>query len=189
MMGPAILVVLPMSASTVTHHVLISKPSKTARKKEFHALQELGEQLIELTNEQLDGLDLDDRLRDAIVKARSITAHGALRRQKQLIGKLMRTVDPEPIRQMLHALRHDDRTARRIFHEAEAWRTRLINDGGETLTAYLEHLGEKNSRVADSLQDYQAARNEKSRKTAARRIFRDIHEDIGRKVQNEAGSI
>lgn len=152
-------------------------------------MQELGEQLIELTNEQLDDLDLDVRLHDAVVSARSITAHGALRRQKQLIGKLMRAVDSEPIRQALHVLRHNDRTARRVFHEAEEWRTQLISDGGEALTDYLEHLGHENSAVADSLQAYRTASNDNSRKTAARKIFRDIHEDIERKVQKEARSI
>ena len=93
-------------------------------------MQDLGEQLIDLSAEQLDAIDLDDRLRDAVVSARSIKAHGALRRQKQLIGKLMRNVDPEPIRQALHTLRFDDRLAKRVFHEAELWRTRLI-DGGD----------------------------------------------------------
>ena len=39
------------------------------------------------------------------MEARSIKAHGALRRQKQYIGKVMRHVDPEPIRAALESLR------------------------------------------------------------------------------------
>lgn len=78
-----------------------SKPSKSARKREFLALQELGEQLIALSEEQLGSIELDDRLREAVVAARAIKSHGALRRQKQYIGKLMRQVDPEPIRAAL----------------------------------------------------------------------------------------
>lgn len=189
MLGPAILVVPPATASTVTHRDLISKPSKTARKKHVLALQELGERLIELPGEQLDVIDLDDRLRDAVVSARSIKAHGALRRQKQLIGKLMRSVDPEPIRQALNALTIDDRLARRIFHDAEVWRSRLIDEGDEGLSAYLAFLADDESTVAGVLREYRAATGDRSRKTAARRLFREIREDIARKVQKEAGSI
>lgn len=74
------------------------KPSKSARKREYLALQKLGEELITLKESDLEALPLDDNLREAVMEARQIKAHGALRRQKQYIGKLMRHVDPEPIR-------------------------------------------------------------------------------------------
>jgi len=82
------------------------KPSKSARKREYLALQKLGEQLITITRSDLDDLPLDDVLREAVCDAREIKAHGALRRQKQYIGKLMRNVNPEPIRAGLQKLRH-----------------------------------------------------------------------------------
>ncbi len=166
-----------------------SKPSKTAQKKAFHALQELGEQLIELTDEQLEGIGLDDRLRDAVVSARSIKAHGALRRQKQLIGKLMRKADPEPIRRTLDALQRDDRVARRIFHDAERWRSRLLDEGDGALADYLQFLGHEETSVDESLRAHRRAGSDKSRKTAARQIFRHVYDDIERKVQKEADSI
>ncbi|NIA28230.1 MAG: DUF615 domain-containing protein, partial [Desulfobulbaceae bacterium] len=75
-----------------------SKPSKSARKREHLALQKLGEQLIALNESELDSLSLEDRLLRAVQAARRMKAHGALRRQKQLIGKLMKNVDAEPIR-------------------------------------------------------------------------------------------
>jgi len=75
-----------------------SKPSKSARKREHLALQELGVKLIALKDAQLESLSLDDSLSAAVRDARHMKARGALRRQKQLIGKLMRGVDPEPIR-------------------------------------------------------------------------------------------
>ena len=82
------------------------KPSKSARKREYLALQKLGEELITVKRSDLDNLPLDDTLREAVHYAREIKAHGALRRQKQYIGKLMRNVDPEPIRAGLQQLRH-----------------------------------------------------------------------------------
>lgn len=81
------------------------KPSKSARKREYIALQKLGEELIALKEPDLDGLPLDDRLREAVMEARQIKAHGALRRQKQYIGKLMRHIDPEPLRLEMAKLR------------------------------------------------------------------------------------
>lgn len=81
------------------------KPSKSARKREYLALQQLGEELLTLKEHDLLGMQLDDELLDAVLEARRIKAHGALRRQKQYIGKLMRHIDPAPIRAALAQLR------------------------------------------------------------------------------------
>jgi len=70
--------------------------SKTRLKQQMHELQLLGELLVELPKDKLAQLDLPESLREAVLNARKITAHGGKRRQLQYIGKLMRTVDPEP---------------------------------------------------------------------------------------------
>lgn len=82
-----------------------NRPSKTQRKKQVHELRELGVELVELSDEQLAAIALPELLRDAVMEARRITRFGARRRQLQYIGKLMRHVDPEPIRATLAALR------------------------------------------------------------------------------------
>lgn len=74
------------------------KPSKSARKREFLALQKLGEELIQLKESDLRQIGLSEDLLEAVLEARHIKAHGALRRQKQYIGKIMRHIDSEPIR-------------------------------------------------------------------------------------------
>ena len=84
-----------------------TKPSKSARKRAYLALQKLGEELITLRESELQAMPLDEDLRDAVLEARRIKAHGALRRQKQYIGKLMGRVDPEPIREALERLRRN----------------------------------------------------------------------------------
>ena len=81
------------------------KPSKSARKREQLALQKLGEELVGLKQGDLNSLSLDESLLEAVMEARRIKAHGALRRQKQYIGKLMRHIDPEAIRSGLAGLR------------------------------------------------------------------------------------
>jgi ribosome-associated protein len=84
-----------------------TKPSKSARKRAYLALQQLGEELVTLRESELQALPLDEDLREAVMEARRIKAHGALRRQKQYIGKLMGRVDPEPIREALKRLRRN----------------------------------------------------------------------------------
>jgi len=81
------------------------KPSKSARKREYLALQKLGEELITLKQSDLDALPLDENLREAVMEAQQMKAHGALRRQKQYIGKLMRHIDPGPLRAEMAKLR------------------------------------------------------------------------------------
>lgn len=73
-------------------------------KREYLARQKLGEELIGLKESDLNQLPLDEDLLEAVREARTIKSHGALRRQKQYIGKLMRHVDPEPIREGLAKL-------------------------------------------------------------------------------------
>lgn len=72
-------------------------PSKTQRKHEMHALQDLGRELVELDPSRVATLGLPERLVDAIALARKLTRHEAKRRQMQYIGRLMRDVDPQPL--------------------------------------------------------------------------------------------
>ncbi len=81
------------------------KPSKSARKREYLALQKLGEQLIGLREADVLALPLEDDLVNAVLDAQRMKARGALRRQKQYIGKLMRQADAESIRQALARVR------------------------------------------------------------------------------------
>lgn len=68
-------------------------PSKSSRKRAAHAAQKLGEQLVRMRQEEVAGLPLTEALLAAIVEARRLRGHGALARQYQYIGKLMRDVD------------------------------------------------------------------------------------------------
>jgi len=86
-------------------------PSKSARKREAHALQKLGEDLTKMRAADLERLPLPENLREAIDEARRLTQRGALSRQRQYIGKLMREVDVEPIEAALAALT-EERNAR-----------------------------------------------------------------------------
>src|SRR5262245_39569804 len=102
--------------------------SKSARKRAAQAAQDLGEELIGLREAELEALDLPERLTDAIREARRITSRAAGARQRQYIGKLMRDIDPEPIRAALAARDEQNALEAQRFKRLESWRTRLLED-------------------------------------------------------------
>ncbi|HET7396307.1 MAG TPA: ribosome biogenesis factor YjgA [Gammaproteobacteria bacterium] len=114
------------------------RPSRGQLKREVEALQRLGEELITLPENQLAAVPLPDRLRDAVEFARSITSHGALKRQRQYIGKLMRDVDPAPIRARLDEFHNSSRLAKVRFQQTERWRDRLVAEGDAALTEFMD---------------------------------------------------
>ena len=77
-------------------------PSKSQRKRDATALQDLGAQLVKLTSAQVNRIPLPDDLLAAVRAAQAMPQRGAHKRQLQYIGKLMRQIDdPEPIRAAL----------------------------------------------------------------------------------------
>ena len=102
------------------------RPSKTQRKKESHDLQSLGEDLIALPDDRLDGLPMDESLLDALRTYKKTRTHEGKRRQMQYIGKLMRRADPEPLREAVAALNLGTAKASLALHEMEHWRAQML---------------------------------------------------------------
>ncbi|MFG6449567.1 ribosome biogenesis factor YjgA [Roseateles sp. BYS180W] len=103
------------------------RPSKSQLKRDMNALQELGVELLDLPDSRLNALQLPDSLLDAIKMARKLrNTRGAQRRQMQLIGKLMRNIDAEPVRQAVAEFKLGRALDSVLLHEAEIWRERLV---------------------------------------------------------------
>ena len=102
--------------------------SKTRRKSEMHDLQSLGETLVQLSAPRLSELGLPERLSDAIEQARAISKHEARRRQMQYIGRLMRDVDPDPIRTRIAQWGAAPAAEKARLATVERWRERLLAD-------------------------------------------------------------
>jgi len=103
-------------------------PSKSARKREATAAQDLGTRLIALKEGELSALQLPETLHDAILLAKRITSRGGLARQRQFIGKLMRDIDPAPIEAALSAESRTHAIDAEKHKRTEAWRLRLLTD-------------------------------------------------------------
>ena len=100
--------------------------SKTKLKAEADALQVLGVKLVGLPKDKLAKLNLPESLSDAINEAKRLTANGAIRRQKQYIGSLMRDIDTTQIVDQLHRWEGKHTAENAYFHMLERWRDRMI---------------------------------------------------------------
>jgi ribosome-associated protein len=160
-----------------------SKPSKSARKREFAELQLLGEKLVELTDGQLLDMVDDQRLVDAVRQARSMNSHSARRRQNQLIGKIMRDIDAEPIQRALESLNRQPQLDNQVFRQAERWRDRLLGEGSAAIAEFRVLAGNDCDALQKHLRDYASSNRDAARKTAARQLFREVHAKLQAKMQ------
>lgn len=102
--------------------------SKSERKRQATAMQDVGAELVKLTAEQLARIEMPDELREALLECKRFNKHEAIRRQMQYIGKLMRGIDTAPIVEQLTALKAPSRRQTALFHVAEKWRDELLSD-------------------------------------------------------------
>ena len=114
--------------------------SKSQMKREMHALQELGEKLVELSSDKLQQLNLPEDLETAIIQAKSIKKHGAKRRQLQYIGRLMRDVDSDDIQKRYVNVTQHSAAAVNLLHKIEKWRDRLIEEGDVALEEFVQQF-------------------------------------------------
>lgn len=112
-------------------------PTKTELKRQARELQALADRLIAAPDESLAGLALPEKLGDALALARRITSHGAKLRQRLYVGKLLRGVDPEPIRAALDSAAAPAQAEAARFRRAERWRDRLAREGAAPVTDFM----------------------------------------------------
>lgn len=117
------------------------RPSKTASKKAAHDLQALGDALAGLPSERLAAIEMDPRLRDALHELARTRSHEGRRRQRQFVGKLMRSQDVEPLAQALAEAALGSARQTLTLHRAEALRARLVSED-EALTGFVREHGD-----------------------------------------------
>lgn len=150
--------------------------SKSEIKRDAEALKDLGAELVDLGKNALDRIPLDEDLRAAIELAQRIKREGR-RRQLQLIGKMLRARDAEPIQQALDKLRNRHNQQVSLFHKLEKLRDRLIEEGDDAVPDVLALYPQ-----ADRQQLRALVRNAQKEKAAnkppkaARQVFQYLRE-------------
>ena len=151
-------------------------PSKSSRKRAAHAAQDLGEELIRMRDSELDVAESPGEPGRCSARSAPHNSRGGLARQRQYIGKLMRDVDPEPIRAFLASRNTVNAHDAERFKRVEAWRERLIVEGAPALEE-LERWRPGLDRD-EWARRVNAAREERARTaatgTAGRELFRAL---------------
>ena len=107
--------------------------SKSQRKRDAEAAQQLGKDILGLSHDDQKSIDLPENLSKALDDARRIKKNSALKRQLQYIGKLMRHIDLEPIQEQYLKLTNHYGKDVKEFHKLEKWRDRLLAEGDKAL--------------------------------------------------------
>ncbi|WP_051362332.1 ribosome biogenesis factor YjgA [Solimonas soli] len=136
-------------------------PSKSQVKRDAEELKDLGNALLDLPDAQLDRIGMDERLREAFRTMRTITAHEARRRHGQYLGKLLREIDPAPLRR---AIADYHRGRERALQFADRWRDRLLADDAAVTEWIAAHPGVDSQRLRTLIRN---ARREQAQLAAA----------------------
>ena len=154
------------------------RPSKTELKRQMHALQRLGEELVELSPDQFARLDLPDELRDAVEFAHRVKGHEARRRHMQYLGKLMRHADADAIRGAVARVTGESRAAVSLMHRAETWRDRLLDDD-DALTAFIaEHPDAETQWLRSTIRSARREREVQQPPKHARELYRRLYQHL-----------
>lgn len=130
-----------------------SEYSRSDAKRDSDALQTLGQDLLTLSRARRDALRLPEPLVNALHEHQRLEAHGALRRQRQYIGKLMRSLDENSvaaIRQALHEQHQGSAAQTLALHQAEGWRDALMASDA-ALTDWLKTHPDADAQALRSL--------------------------------------
>ena len=113
-------------------------PSRSAKKRQCHALQALGQELTLLAPADWQHLDLPPDLLEALHLHARIRDKEGKRRQLQYIGRLMRHTDAEALQAALAARKDAAAADAARFHAAEQWRERLLTATQQELAGVVE---------------------------------------------------
>lgn len=169
-------------------HEYAVRPNKSAIKRENAALEALGEELIGLPKDRLNGLDLPSPLFDAVKLAQAINSHGAFKRQRKFIAKLLREMDVSPIREQLE--RHSNLRARAVHHvhRIEHWRDRLLKGDDHDLNALMaEYPDAERQKLRQLIRDAHKEHEAEASPRSARLLFKYLRELLEVETEGETG--
>lgn len=159
------------------------RPSKSERKREMTALQELGASLLRLTAAELARIDLPEPLREAIGEMARIGSHEARRRHLQYIGKLMRQVDPLPLRSAIDDATGESKEAVALMHRCERLRDALLADDAALEGVLADLPGADAQPLRATIRAARREHKDGRPPKHARQLYRWLHDQYARKAR------
>jgi ribosome-associated protein len=151
--------------------------SKSQRKRDCDALQKISDRLLKLKPEELALIDLPAELEDALHEAHRIRSNSALKRQRQYLGKIMRTCDSDNIENQLNSIIHRNDTNTAQFKKIEKWRDRLIENDKEVLGEIIrEHPDVDRQHVHNLVRQASKEASADKPPAASRKLFKYLRE-------------
>lgn len=151
--------------------------SKSQLKREMHELQKMGKTIAELPDGKRNKIPMPAELAEAVAEYRRLNKNEAKRRQLQYLGKVMRKIDVEPIREALDMLDTQSTAFRQHFHQLEAWRDQLVAQDQDIIDILLETFPTADRQQLRNLQRQAAKELEQKKPPAAsRKIFAYLRE-------------
>jgi ribosome-associated protein len=127
--------------------------------------------LMKLSDAALKKLEVDDELRESIVRARAVIPHIARRRAERTLAGELRRIEIGEVEAALAKVAEHGAGDVRQFHLAEQWRAKLIEEGMAAAASFPVATDDELPRLVD------AARRERETGRppgAARALFRHI---------------
>lgn len=161
-----------------TDESLDEGPSKSEVKRQMLALQSLGKELTSLNDKQLAQLPIDDeQLLSALRETRNIASKNALKRHMQWVGKLMRDIEPEPIRAALEAMYRPARKQNEVFQQLEQLRDEVLAAGVAGVEQVMQRWPEADrQQVRQLVLQHQREIKRNKPPAASRKLFRYLRE-------------
>jgi len=159
-------------------------PSKSQLKRESHHLVDIGEEILKLSREEIQSLNLPDEVEVAINTALKIKSRSGLKRQRLYIGKLLRSMESDEIETQLRKIQHRHDTNTAHFKRLEKWRDSLIDNDKRTLNEVISHYPNIDRQHINQL--IRAAHQEKQKNkppAASRKLFKYLRELEDDKIQ------
>lgn len=161
------------------------RPNKTRIKKEIAALFALGEEISALSPEQQNTLMLPEKILQAVREVSGMPHKGARKRLLKFIAGQLHKIDATPIIEKMERVRNKSAHAVREHHHAEQWRDRLLAEGDDAVTAFLDEFpGAESQQIRQLIRNAQKEIAASKPPKSARLLYRYV-KDL---LQNEGGT-
>lgn len=156
---------------------LPSPDSKSVQKRASEALQDLGAQLTDCDAATLEKCELPAELLNAVQEYKRLpNKHGALRRQLQFIGKLMRKLDDETLARIHAQLHRNVDLEKKRFQQLEQLRDRLLKGDKEALEVLIGTHPEASQPLRQLIRAAQKEAEQQKPPASARKLFKLLRE-------------
>ncbi|MBG0790780.1 MAG: DUF615 domain-containing protein [Desulfovibrionaceae bacterium] len=147
-------------------------PSRSQLKREMAELQQLGADLAGLGDSVVREAHLPGDVEAALLLIKKMTKHEARRRHLQYVGKLMRTFDTGPVREIVKEAKAGRQIKTAEFRRVETLRDRLLDGDDDLLQELFDRHPDEGQRLRQLTLGARRERAKEKPPKDARALFR-----------------